>query len=140
MRFAGSSFGTTADLITNVFANELPPLEPIVSQAESILASIERLAPLFSGPPPVDLVRLGNDTPPALRLPSRLVINVDHSGGRAIVEEVLRTNAGPAGLIGIAARHAYEQLTQVAAVVKDITAEAEILSPMRRRYIRQCLP
>jgi Histidine kinase-, DNA gyrase B-, and HSP90-like ATPase len=139
MRYAGASYGTTADLITNVFAHELPPLEPIVSHAQSIVAGVKRIAPLFSGPPPIDLVRLGSDTPPALRLPQRLVINVDHLSGRAIVEEVLRLNGGPGSLIGIAARHAYEQLTQVAAVVKDITDDSEMLSPMRRRFIQRCL-
>lgn len=139
MRFAGASFATTADLITNVFGSELPPLLPIAQQAESVLAEIVRISPLFTGPLPIDLVRLGSDSPPALRLADRLVINVEHPAGAAIVDEVLRTNAGPAALIGIAARHAYEQLTQVAAVVKDITAEAEILSPTRRRFIRSCL-
>lgn len=139
MRFATAHFGTTADLIVTVFSHELPSLIPITQRAEALLAGIGRIAPLFTGPPPIDIVRIGHDSPPALRLADRLVINVEHPAGAAIVEEVLRTNSGPASLIGIAARHAYEQLTQVAAVVKDITSEAEILSPIRRRYILTCL-
>lgn len=139
MRFAGAAFATTADLITNVFGSELPPLIPVSSQAEEILSKIARIAPLFTGPPAVDLVRLGSDSPPALRLAKRLVINVEHPAGAAIVEEVVKTNNGPASLIGIAAKHAYEQLTQVAAVVKDISADSEVLSPIRRRFIRKAL-
>lgn len=140
MPYASPSYGTTADLISNVFAQDLPPLQPISAQAEALLANVARLASLFTGPPPVDLVQLGSETPPALKLRKRLVINVDHASGRAIVEEVLRTNAGPTSLIGIAAHHAYEQLTQVAAVVKGMPAGTEVLSPMRRRHIQSCLP
>jgi len=139
MRYSGAAFATTADLITNVFGNKLATLKPISNHAEEILTGIARIAPLFTGPPPIDLVRIGRDAPPALRLAKRLVINVEHPAGAVIVDEVLKTNTGPDSLIGIAARHAYEQLTQVAAVVRDIAGEAEILSPVRRRFIRRAL-
>lgn len=139
MRYAGSSFGTTADLITQVFKDELPELISVFSAAEAILAEIDRVAPLFTGPPPIDLVRLGAETPPALRLKRRLVINVDNDAGRAIVREVLELNVGAASLVGVVARHAYEQLAQVAAAVNEIDADPEILSPVRRRYIRSQL-
>lgn len=140
MRYAGSSFGTTADLIANAFLDELPELIPVAQEADSILSNLSRVAPLFTGPPPIDLVRLGAETPAAIRLGHRLVINIDNKAGRAIVTEVLESNAGATTLIGIVARHAYEQLTQVAAVVKEVTVEAEILSPVRRRFIRSRLP
>ena len=139
MRYSEAAFATTADLITNVFGNNLGTLKPISNHAEKILDGIARIAPLFTGPPPIDLVRIGRDGPPALRLAKRLVINVEHPAGSIIVDEVLKANTGPDSLIGIAARHAYEQLTQVAAVVRNITAEAEILSPVRRRFIRRAL-
>jgi hypothetical protein len=138
MRFASVTYGTTADLISAVFASELPPLVPIAPKAEQILSGITRAAPLFTGPPPVDLVQLGKDSPPALRLKDRLVINTDNPAGAAIVKDALLENSGPASLIAIAARHAYEQLTQVAAVVREITVEPEILSPIRRRFIERC--
>jgi len=139
MRFAPVAYGTTGDLISAVFANELPPLVPISAKAEQILAAITRIAPLFTGPPPVDLVRLGSDSPPALRLKSRLVINTDNPKGAAIAQDALRENRGPTSLIAITARHAHEQLTEVAAAVREISVEPEILSPVRRRFIRQHL-
>ena len=140
MKFAPSTYGTTADLISAVFASELPPLKIISSKAEDILGEIDRIAPLFTGPPPIDLVSLGKDSPPALKLHDRLVINIDHVAGAAIVKDALRENRGPTSLIQIAARHAYEQLTQVAAVVRGIAGQPEVLSPIRRRFIRSCLP
>ena len=139
MREVSRRFGTTADLLSNVFAAELPPLVPLVNEAEQILAEIKPVAPLFTGPPAVDLVRLGQDSQPVLRLKKRLIINLDHGSGKALVEDVLSANNGPISLVGSAARHTYEQLTQVAAVVRDITAESEVLGPIRRRFIRSLL-
>lgn len=139
MKYAPASYGTTADLISAVFVNELPPLVHIGNTAEKILAGIERLAPLFTGPPAVDLVRFGKDSPPALRLRNHLVINIDHPKGALIAQQVLAENTGPASLIALTARHAHEQLGEVAAAVREITSEPEILSPIRRRFIRQCL-
>lgn len=139
MRFAPAAYGTTADLISAVFTAEIPHLIPVGAKAEQILADVSRTSPLFTGPPPVDIVRLGADSPPALRLKSRLVINTDHPKGAAIALEALSENRGAATLIGITARHAHEQLTEVAAAVREITAEPEILSPVRRRFIRSQL-
>ena len=139
MRYANRSFGTTAELISSVFAEELPQLVLIVEEAEQILAQIATVAPMFTGPPPVHLVSLGPDSLPVLRLRGRLVINLDHQSGKALVEDVLRENSGPITLVGSAARHCHEQLTQVAAVVREITSEPEILGPIRRRYIREFL-
>ena len=139
MRYAGRSFGTTADLISRVFATELPTLVPIAARAEQILVGIDRIAPLFTGPPAVDLVKLGHDSPPVLRLHDRLVINVDHNAGKSLVEDALRANAGPMSLVESAAKHTYEQLSQVAAAVRGISTEPEILGPIRRRFIRSFL-
>ena len=139
MRHVSYSFSTTADLITSVFAPELPQLVPITEKAEQILAQIKPVAPLFTGPPTVDLVKLGPDSPPVLRLQDRLIINLDHESGKALVEDVLRANNGQISLITSAARHTYEQLSQVAAVVRGITGEPEILGPIRIRYIRSLL-
>lgn len=139
LRHAPPSYGTTADLISTVFANELPPLIPLAQRAEQILTAIARSAPLFTGPPPIDLVRFGSDSPPALRLKNRLVINTDHPKGAAIVRDVLSENRGAASLIAMTARHAHEQLSEVAAAVREITGEPEILSPVRRRFIRRHL-
>ena len=139
MRYAGTSFATTADLISGVFAAELPNLVPIAARAEKILATIQRIAPLFTGPPAVDLVRIGHDSLPVLRLRDRLVVNIDHEAGKTLVEEALRANAGPMALIESAARHAHEQLTQVAAVVRGAPSPPEILGPIRRRFIRSLL-
>ena len=136
MKFAPASYGTTAELISAIFSNELPPLVPIGARAEHILAAVTRAAPLFTGPPPVDLVKLGSDSPPALRLKSRLVINTDNPKGRAIAQDALRENRGATSLIAITARHAHEQLTEVAAAVREISSGPEILSPVRRRFIR----
>ena len=139
MRHAGRSFGTTADLISSVFETELPTLVPIAARAQQILAEIDRIAPLFTGSPAVDLVKIGHDSSPVLRLHNRLVINVDHNAGKALVEGVLRVNAGPMSLVESAAKHTPEQLIQVATAVRDISAEPEILGPIRRQFIRSFL-
>ena len=140
MRYASRSFATTADLISGVFEAELPAFASITAQAEQILAKIKPVAPLFTGPPTVDLVELGDDSLPVLRLNERLIINIDHEAGRALVEDAVRANKGPMSLVEGAARHTYEQLTQVASVVRDITTDPEILGPIRRRFIRGLLP
>lgn len=139
MRYAPAAFTTTADLISTVFADELPPLLAVAAESEQILADISPIGRLFTGPPPVDLVRLGAESPPALRLKNRLIINTDHPSGAAIALDALSENRGATALIAIAANHAYEQLSEVAAAVREITSEAEILSPMRRRFIRSSL-
>ena len=136
MRHAGYSYGTTAELIAGVFSDELPELVVIANQAEAILAEIQAIATLFHGPPPVELARLGVNSQPAVGLHKRLIINVDHEHGRALVEHVLTVNEGPMSLVGGAARHTYGQLTQVAAVVNRMDVEPEILGPVRRRYVR----
>ena len=76
-------YGTTADLISAVFAGELPPIVAISVKAENILASITRTAPLFTGSPPVDIVKLGTDSPPALRLNNRLLNQRGQPKGRS---------------------------------------------------------
>ena len=139
MRYAGSTFATTADLISSVFAAELPNLVPLKGRAEEILASIERIAPLFTGPPVVDLVRIGHDSLPVLRLRDRLVVNIDHKVGKTLVQDALHANSGPMALIESTARNAHEQLTQVAAVVREAPVAPEILGPIRRRFIRSLL-
>lgn len=139
MRYANRSFGTTAELITTVFVAELPPLVFIVKEAMQILSEISVVACLFTGPPTVDLVRIGPDSQPALRLKKRLIINLDHEAGRKLVEDALRENNGPISLVASAARHTYEQLTQVAAVVASISAQPEILGPIRRQFIKGLL-
>jgi hypothetical protein len=136
MRLAPGSYGTTAELISRVFAEELPRLVAITAEAEQLLDGVNRSAPLFTGPPPVDLVRLGPDSAPALRLKRRLVINTDNAKGADIVRDVLRENQGPTSLVSATVRHAHEQLTEVAAAVRQISGEPEILSPMRRRFIQ----
>ena len=139
MQHASRSFSTTADLISEVFTAELPPLVSIAAQAEQILTRVDSIAPLFTGPPRVDLVRLGHDSLPVLRLHNRLIINIDHAAGKALTVDALRVNAGPMSLVESAARHAYAQLTQVAAAVRKTSAEPEILGPIRRRFIRSLL-
>lgn len=139
MRYAGRSYGTTAELIARVFSSELPKLVVIANHAESILADVKSITTLFHGPPPVELVRLGANAHPAIGLHERLIININHEDGRALVDHALRANDGPMALVSGAARHAYGQLTQVAAMVNRIEVEPEILGPVRRRYVRSVM-
>lgn len=129
------SIPTTGDLIAREFASELHNLVLLRQDAQTLLTQIERKAPLFTGPPPIDLIELGQNSPPVLRLSQRLIINVDHPAGIAMVEDALRQNRGPVALIESAALHAHQQLPQVAAAIRGIT-QSEILGPVRRRYIR----
>jgi hypothetical protein len=139
LRHVGNYFATTADLISKVFANELPQLIPLARNAESVLAQVNPMATLFSGTPSVDLVKLGSDSPPILRLQSRLIINIDNSKGREIVEEAISENKGRWSLIAITARRSYEHISQVAAAIKDSSSDQEILGLVKRRFIRGLL-
>ena len=136
MTNAFRSYGTTADLVVQVFAERIPKLIRIADVAEEILGSIDRVAPLFTGPPVVDVVRLGQESVPVLRLAGRLVVNIDHEDGRRILEDALQENRGPVSLLASTARHASGHLTQVAAAVSGVNASQEVLSPIRRRFIR----
>ena len=88
LRKAGNYFATTADLIAAVFADELPELTPLSPIAEDILAEVGSIVTLLGGTQSVDLVKLGEDSPPVLRLQSRLILNIDHPTGKTIVDEV----------------------------------------------------
>lgn len=136
MTGAHRSFGTTADLIANAFAERIPKLIPVSEVAEAILQKVGRVAPLYTGPPVVDVVKLGHESAPVLRLAGRLAINIDHEDGRQILEEALRENRGAASLLASTARHASDHLRQVATAVSAASAAPEVLSPIRRRFIR----
>lgn len=136
LKGAGNYFNNTSDLIASVFASELPPLVTVASEAERILAAIASRARLFAGTPPVELVGLGEDSPPILRLQDRLVVNIEHSVGRLIVQDVLTENSGPWSLIAITARRSYEHLSQVAAAVRDANPSDEKIGLVKRRYLR----
>ena len=139
MRYASRSYGTTAQLIARVFSSELPKLVDVSSAAETILSEIQAIATLFHGPPSVELAKLGASSQPAVGLAKRLIVNVDSEGGRELVEHALTMNEGAISLVSGAARHAYRQLTQVAAVVNRMSAEPEVLGPVRRRYVRSVM-
>lgn len=139
LRYAVNSFATTADLITKVFAHELPKRIPLAANAESILSGLASVTNLFTEAPSVDLVRYGIDSPPILRLQKRLILNIDHPAGKAIVEEVLTVNKGRWSLIEITARHSFEHISQVAAAVKGLPIEQEALGLVKRRFIRGLL-
>jgi hypothetical protein len=139
LRHAGNSFGTTADLITAVFANELPELLELAKHAESVVAQVKPVATLFGGNPSFEIVRIGNESPPVIRLKSQLIVNIDHPNGRAIIDEVLTENTGPWSLIAITARHSYEHISQVAAAVRESSIGPMVLGLVKRRYIRGLL-
>jgi Histidine kinase-, DNA gyrase B-, and HSP90-like ATPase len=139
LKDAKSYFSTTADLITSVFASELPKLIPVHSNAEAIVSTVGAVSTLFSGTPPVELVRLGAEAPPILPLSSKLIINLDHPRGKAIVDEAMSQNTGRWSLIAITARHSFEHLQQVASAVRKSPPEPEPLGLVKRRMIRGLL-
>ncbi len=139
LKNVGSYFGTTADLITKVFEPELPTLKYLTNCAEDTIASVAIVAPLYVGEPKVDIVQLGMDGPPVLRLQTRLILNIDHPDGKAIVEEALIVNKGPGSLVEITARKSYENISQVAAAVRQSIGETHRLGLVRRDYIRGLL-
>lgn len=139
LKFANSSYGTTADLITSVFSAELPEFIPLAQNSEDILSKLATVGNLYTQTPTVDIVRYGADGPPILRLQKRLIINADHPAGKAIIEEVLNENRGPWSLVEATARHSNEHVTQVAAAIKGISMEQEALGLVKRRYIRNLL-
>ncbi len=139
MRYAAPVYGTTADLIWNVFAKELPALVTVANEAERILGAIESVSPLFTGPPRVDLVRLGPDSQAAIGLDGRLLINIDHEAGKALVRDALEVNKGPLSLVESAARHAHQQTMHVVRVVRGMPRDSEVLGPVRRQYVENLL-
>lgn len=139
LRGASNSFATTADLIAAVFASELPPLLSVAAEAERILSAVHPEVTLYAGVPPVDLVRIGLDGPPILRLSTRLIVNIDSEIGKEIVEEALKHNSGRWSLIEITARKSHEHLPQVAAALRDSPMEREEFGLVKRRFIRGLL-
>ncbi|MCY4239938.1 MAG: hypothetical protein OXC93_16600, partial [Rhodospirillaceae bacterium] len=129
-------YGTTADLIIHAFADRIPKLVTVSNVAEELLGKIAKVAPLFSGPPSVDLVKLGRDTAPVLRLQGGLLVNIDHKAGISVLEETLQKNGGHPSLIACVARHAPDQLQDTAEMLLDSPEELEILSPLRRRFVK----
>lgn len=133
------SFGTTPELISAVFANELPELIQLNVAAESVLSTVTPVVTLYSGSPSIDLVKLGNESPPVLRLKSQLILNVDNPIGKAMVSEALVQNTGPWALIGITARHSHEHISQVVAAVRDLPTANDPVGLVKRRFIRGLL-
>jgi hypothetical protein len=138
LRHIPSAFTTTADLIVATFGSELPELVHVSGRAEEILAGLARIASLYSDEPAIDLVKLGSDGPPLLRLRAQLIINIENEKGRAIVDSALIENGGRWALIAITARVSNEHLSQVAAAVRS-TPTNEVLGLVKRRYLRGLL-
>ena len=136
MQNVSVAYGTTADLIIHVFSDRIPTLVPVWNSAENLLNEIATVAPLFTGPPKVDLVRLGGETAPILRLQDRLLVNVDHAAGLAVLEETLQENRGSPSLISCVAKYAPDQLGEAAEELSRSHGEPEVLSPLRRQFIR----
>ena len=136
MQNVSMAYGTTADLIIHVFSDRVPTLVPVSNAAEQLLHEIATIAPLFTGPPRVDLIRLGRETAPILRLQDSLLVNVDHEAGLVVLEETLEDNRGSLSLISCVAKHAPDQLGAVAEELSRSHGEPEVLSPLRRQFIR----
>lgn len=137
LKGAGNYFATTADLISARFESELPAFEPIAGNAEAILEGLKARHVLYGGQHRVELVSLGGDAPPVLRVGTRLLVNTDIDAGKAFVLRSVELNRGRRGLIEVAAEIAPQYLTQVAAVVNaEREAETEILGLVKRRYVR----
>lgn len=139
LRDAPSVFGTTADLITSVFSNELPDLVSLAAKAEEVLAEVSPSITLYGGKLPIDLFKLGAESPPIIKLTSRLAINVDHRIGRKIVEEVIEENVGRWSLIAIVAAHSLEHVQQITSAVKGTLRTSEPIGLVKRRHIRKLL-
>jgi len=139
LRDAKYSFNTTADLIANVFASELPALLPLEANAEKILNEVKPVATLFPGSPVVELVRLGKDGPPLLRLRSRIIINIENQTGNEIVREVVTSNLGRWSLIAIVARLSNQHTSEIAAAMHDANLAVERLGLVKRRFLRGLL-
>ena len=139
LRHTRRYFGTTADLILKVFEADFPERTMVAQHANDIVASIQPVAVLFTGPPAAHLVRLRDGAQPIVRVLDRLIINIDHELGRAIVLDTLDANRGPISLVESTAKYAHRQLTHVAKLARDIDGESELIGPVRRRYIRGML-
>ena len=136
MQNVSVAYGTTADLIIHVFSDRIPTLVPVSDAAEQLLSEIATVGPLFTGPPRVDLVRLGKETAPMLCLQGGLLVNIEHEAGLAVLEETLLENRGSPSLISCVAKHSPDQLSEAGEVLAKSPAEPEVLSPLRRQFIR----
>lgn len=133
------AFNTTADLITDVFRSELTELSPLEAHAETVLQHVEPVATLYGGAPSVQIVRIGSDSPPILRIRSRLLINLDHVQGKLIVSDAICQNSGRWSLLTIVAKHSYQHISEVAASIRESDATEERLGLVRRRFLRGLL-
>lgn len=137
---AGRHFATTADLILHVFAAEFPKRVVVAQHANDLVNSIRPVAVLFTGPPTARLIRLGNGAQPILRVMDKLLINIDHDLGKAIVLDTIQANRGPVSLVESTAKFARRQLLHVAQVAtENPVGEPEMIGPVRQRYIRRLL-
>ncbi|MCY4304737.1 MAG: ATP-binding protein [Aestuariivita sp.] len=127
--------GSTADLIFEVFKDIIPEFVNIPDIAEEILKKIAKEHQLLTGPPAVNLVQIGNDTAPVLRLQDRLLVNIDHEAGASILEETLEENRGHISLITYIAKHAPNQIQDALQILLNFPKEIEYISPIRRRFI-----
>ena len=139
LRHTNRYFGTTADLIFNLFETDFPERVMVAQHANDIVTSIHPVAVLFTGPPAAHLVCLGDGAQPILRVLDRLIINIDHERGRLIVLDTLDANRGPISLVESTAKYAHRQLTHVAKLARDADEDSELIGPVRRRYIRKLL-
>jgi hypothetical protein len=140
LREAGAYFATTADLVTSQFKDELPKLQMIAPNAEAILDDLRVSYVLYTGEHPVELVALGEEAPPVLRVGQRLLVNTDVQLGRLFVLRCVELNRGRRGLIEIAADIMPQQLTSVVAVVKaEATDDDETFGLVKRRYVRSLI-
>jgi hypothetical protein len=138
-KLAGSVFQTTADLIASVFATDLPRLMLLADSADDVLDDVQPLATVYDGPPSVDLVRFGPESAPVIRLPRRLVINIDNEAGKLITSDVIEQNTGPWSLVSITARRSHEHVSTVVASVREFAQAEILLGLVRRRFLRGLL-
>ncbi|MCY4168321.1 MAG: hypothetical protein OXE82_08585, partial [Rhodobacter sp.] len=64
------------------------------------------------------------------------LVNIDHKAGISVLEDTLRENRGHPSLIACVARHAPDQLQDTAEMLLESPEKLEILSPLRRRFVR----
>ncbi len=136
LKHAPNAFGTTADLISQVFADELPEVIALKDGAEKVLSGVQAEVVLYSEPPPLELVRLGPDGPPILRLKDRLVINLETAKGKAIARDTIHMNRGRWAVIGVTAKHSAEHVQGVAKFIRESEVTDEVLGLVKRHYVR----
>ena len=133
-----SVLGPSTDPLLQHFRGALPELKRVESIAEQLVGA-DGVAELFDATPKVQLVPLGGQGGPLVRVGNEIWINIESSAGKAIISEVCDRNEGYFGLLAACVRHAPSVFAELANPLRDAINVPLKLGLVRRQFLRGLL-